>query len=472
MTAPARVSAGIRQLARSSAGFLTRLIGPGMREVLCPGPDESPVAMRPYRPETTAYPVWVVEPKDPAAAAYEYIHTFFDICPFSPSQRYLAVTRMPYADRQPVYGDEADVCVIDLESGILRRLYTTKGWALQLGAQAQWGADDRTLYTNDVIGGRAVGVRLDVTGTTPPLVLDGPAYHVSPDGRRAIGPALDLLNATQLGYGVPEPVGRERRLPPGASADEGLWCSDTGGRGSWLFVSLADFARHLGLDPADSSGTLYLFHSKLNADGSRIMQVIRRSYPKASGRKTDRWVVSLDAAQEMTAKRRDTAMATVVGADVLARRGHHPNWHPDGRRIVLNATPEDGAPMLFCQAAQDGSGLAPLSERIPGSGHPSIDSGSRYLLTDTYPFELQRFLAPYYAERGIALPAGEVPLRLVDLGAEEETTLCTVNTLGIDGPLRLDPHPAWSRDFKRICFNGAPEGRRRVMLAHLDRLAV
>ncbi|MEQ9607047.1 MAG: hypothetical protein RLN99_05210, partial [Kiloniellaceae bacterium] len=100
--------------------------------------------MRPYRRDTTACPVWVVEPKDPAAAAYEYIHTFFDICPFSPSQRYLAVTRMPYADRQPVYGDEADVCVIDLESGILRRLYTTKGWALQLGAQAQWGADDRS----------------------------------------------------------------------------------------------------------------------------------------------------------------------------------------------------------------------------------------------------------------------------------------------------------------------------------------
>lgn len=458
--------AGLRHFARSSAGLLARLIAPGVHEVCCPGPVESAVALRRYRPESAAFPVWTLEPLDAAAQTYQYIHTFFDICPFSPSQRYLAVTRMPYADRQPVYGDTADVCVIDLENGTLRRLYTTKGWALQLGAQAQWGADDRTLYTNDVIDGKAVAVRLDLTGETPPRALQGPAYHVAPDGRFAIGPALDLMNATQIGYGVPERPGHERRLPSGASADEGLWRTDCTDGGTRLLASLADFADHLGESAGDGGGTLYLFHSKVNAASDRIMQVLRRVYPEGSGRKTQRWVVTLEAGEDTAG----TRMATAVGSDILARRGHHPNWHPDGRQIIVNATPLPDGPMLFCRATAAGDDFAPLSETIPGSGHPSLDPTSRYLVTDTYPFELQRYLTPYFQQRGIGFPANEVPLRLVDLAAGAETAICTVNTLGIDGPLRLDPHPAWSRDFKRVCFNGAPDGRRRVMIADLDSL--
>ena len=36
--------------------------------------------------------------------------------------------------------------------------------------------------------------------------------------------------------------------------------------------------------------------------------------------------------------------------------------------------------------------------------------------------------------------------------------------------LRLDPHPAWSRDGLKSCFNGAPEGRRQVYIADLSPL--
>ena len=64
----------------------------------------------PYHSDTCTVPITKITPDD----GY-YVFTYFDVCPFSPSQRYLATTRLPFQNRLPVLGDTADVCVIDLE---------------------------------------------------------------------------------------------------------------------------------------------------------------------------------------------------------------------------------------------------------------------------------------------------------------------------------------------------------------------
>lgn len=61
------------------------------------------------------------------------------------------------------------------------------------------------------------------------------------------------------------------------------------------------------------------------------------------------------------------------------------------------------------------------------------------------------------------------PIRLINLSTQEEVYLCTVFT-DVDSDnetLRIDPHPVWSRDYKKVCFNGAPEGKRQVFIADL-----
>ena len=35
---------------------------------------------------------------------------------------------------------------------------------------------------------------------------------------------------------------------------------------------------------------------------------------------------------------------------------------------------------------------------------------------------------------------------------------------------KLDPHPVWSHNYKKVCFNGAPEGVRQVFIADLDKV--
>ena len=70
--------------------------------------------MDPYRPGAFAVPVRRVTPDDGF-----YLHTFYDICPWSPSQRYLACTRFPFQDREPKFGEEAQVCLVDMRDGTL-----------------------------------------------------------------------------------------------------------------------------------------------------------------------------------------------------------------------------------------------------------------------------------------------------------------------------------------------------------------
>ncbi len=62
------------------------------------------VEFRQYRAGKTLAPVTCVTPDNGF-----YIHTFYDVCPWSPSGRYVAVLRMPRQDRPPEWQDHADV---------------------------------------------------------------------------------------------------------------------------------------------------------------------------------------------------------------------------------------------------------------------------------------------------------------------------------------------------------------------------
>lgn len=77
-------------------------------------------------------PVTQVTPRDGF-----YAHTYYDVCPFSPSQLYLAVTCVPYQVRIPVQGVTADVCVIDLQEQTIETVYTNKSWGFQTGTNTR-----------------------------------------------------------------------------------------------------------------------------------------------------------------------------------------------------------------------------------------------------------------------------------------------------------------------------------------------
>jgi len=399
---------------------------------------------KPYRGGKTLAPVTQVTPDDGF-----YVHTYYDVCPFSPTQRFLAVTRLPYQNRIPVLGDTAEVCIVDLGEETIRRVYTTKSWGMQTGSMAQWGATDRHLYTNDVVGGKAVCVRIDLeTGET--TAYGGPMYHIAPDESSVIGFPLELLDITQRGYGVP-PKDPEMpaKLPPGASESEGLWKTDLTARETKLLVSVADVAAKVPEPPPETGGTYYFWHSKFNRQGTRIMQVLRCLLPGGFGGRNT---------MVFTFKQDGSDIRYAPGTPVWGAKGGHPNWHPDGVHLI-RVLRVDGETPRLCKFRYDAEDFTVMSEKILGGGHPSFEGQGRYIVTDEFHGSRPQM----------------VSIQLIDMQAEQVATLCSLPTLPrgeqLDyQPHRLDGHPVWSRDYRQVCFQAAPEGARRLYIADVSKL--
>lgn len=196
------------------------------------------------------------------------------------------------------------------------------------------------------------------------------------------------------------------------------------------------------------------------------MQVARCLVPGVKGRNSS--LFTLDLAEDRLFETLDREHWEAKGP---IGGGNHPNWHPDGEHIVMNLVPawEGDDKMRFCLLRYDGSERKILSRTLPGSGHPSVEPRTRYLVTDAYPHQ-----------EWVASENGEVPIRLIDLERDEERTVCRIFTdlagkAGLDSykvkeggsHFKLDPHPAWSRDYRKICFNGVPDGNRQVFIADL-----
>lgn len=449
-------------IAQTSAGLAALLVAPGQWRIQTPARKKRQYEFRPYRAGETLGPVMQVTPRDGF-----YVNTYYDVQPWSPSGRYIAVTRLPYQDQVTVLGDEAEACVIDLQEQTIETLYTTRSWGYQLGASLRWGESDRYLYTNDVVTSgepgertRTVCVRIDrQTGET--TAFGGPMYDIDPTRETAVGPRAELLNVTQYAYSTPARSKESiETLPPGAASGEGIWQSRPGSE-KQLLVSLEEAAGALPSRDYYDGGTLYFFHTKYNPQGERLLLVLRGIFPDSVDGKGGNNPVLLSSSRD------GGDLRVAVSRELWARGGHHPTWHPDGQRVLMNLTPPGEDTMRFCLIEPDGSNLEVLTEAFTGSGHPTVTPDTRHLLTDAYPFE------------PAATEDGEVPIRLIDLEEGEERTVCTIFTDVFSGredygsfrswgPGKLDAHPSWNRDYSKVCFNGAPDGRRQVFITDLS----
>lgn len=377
-------------------------------------------------------------------------HRFFDTSPISPSGRYLGVTRLRLEDRLPGPGDVAEVVMVDLETSETRVIAETRGWDTQLGAQVQWGASDEQLFFNDMDteAWRPFGVRLNpLTGESQEL--EGTVYMVSPDGRWAASPCLLRTAITQAGYGVLAPMARVP-LNEGASSEDGVYVTDTETGASRLLVSFEEIlnAAEPGLDADEyADGDFYGFHVKWNPQGTRIMLVLRFNPHDARKRRANVITMSADGSDLHVA---------IPAAEWTDKGGHHPNWCPDGEHVMMNLK-MDGETMRFVTARYDGSDYGAMSGTLVGSGHPSLHPDGRHIVTDAYPTE------------PVAFGDGTTPIRLCDLDSGGGLHLARIQVVppytGERQELRVDPHPAWDYDFRRVAFNACPDGTRRVYVA-------
>ena len=62
-------------------------------------------------------------------------------------------------------------------------------------------------------------------------------------------------------------------------------------------------------------------------------------------------------------------------------------------------------------------------------------------------------------------------LRLIDLTAQHERRVCDMPTIDKNKltnlVFRLDGHPVWSRDYKKVSLQAAPLGKRQLFIVDL-----
>lgn len=450
-------------LFKTSAGIGLMLLAPDVWAGHVESDTWTSFDFKPFRKGKYPVPVTQVTPEKGF-----YLHTFYDVCPWSPSGNFLAVTRLPYQGKKPQWGDTAEVCIIDLKQQKIKPVYKTKAWSFQLGANVQWGnRSDRYLYTNDIVNETPVCVRIDVQNGSVKAYA-GAKYDIAPDEKSVISPNLLNMNIHQYGYAVPDgPTGKPIPFTEADMQNEGLWKTDLVKNEKTLLVNMRRFfeASEDKETYADSIG--YLFHSKFNRQNTRILQVFRAQV-NDKGRNASLFSMNTDGSNltQCLSAEHWNQMARLGGS------GNHPNWHPDGERVIMNCVPTwlGFKDMLFCSFRFDGSDFKVLSEKHLGSGHPSVDVSGKYLLADAYP-----------KQSYIESADGEVAIRLLNLQNDSELQLCTIpNDVGggikqalpedrITGGShhKLDPHPVWSRDYTKICFNGAPAGQRQIFIADL-----
>ncbi|MDQ1913933.1 hypothetical protein RAC89_26380 [Paenibacillus sp. GD4] len=399
-------------------------------------------------------PVWCVTPKGGG------LHRFFDTSPVSPSGRYLAVLRMPDQPRLNLPGETAEIVVIDLHTAEETVVADTRGWEPQLGANLNWGADDASLYYNDVdtASWEPFVTRLNpLTGEK--RRYEGSIYRTSPDGRWILCANAAAMRRTQFGYGVVLP---DELVPRnfGFRADDGLYITDTESGNRRLLVSLAEVmekAQPLIDRDAYRHGELYGFHCKFNPQGDRLLFTMRWFHSEEAepwnqiSKRLAFWVVTL--------KPDGSELHVAVGPEQWVKGGHHINWFPDGEHLSMNLALDGDRKLKLVRVKYDGTGLGKITDAVPGSGHPTVHPDGRHILTDSYEKE------------PVAYGDGTVPLRWIDLATETEQTLVRIRVAHegakANNALRVDPHPAWAPDFRHIVFNGYVDGDRRVFIADL-----
>lgn len=402
-------------------------------------------------------PVWCVTPNEGRA-----MHRFFDTSPFSPSGRYLAALRLPYEDRWPSPGDEAQVVLVDLQTAEEMVVADTRGWEVQMGANINWGADDATLLFNDVDPKTWIPFCVKLNPLTgEKRRLDGTIYRVSPDGKKIISSCMRRMRRTQFGYGVWVPDGHVPRNI-GPRDDDGLYETDTATGECRLLVSLKTIVGHMRpqLDPAEIPETeFYGFHCKYNRRGTRLIWTLRwhRKQPEPSWNMISKGL-RFDV---FTMKPDGTDIHDAVPWPEWDKGGHHINWYPDGETLSMNL-PIDGREkgLFFVKARYDGSDYGKIVDEPRGSGHPTVHPDGKHILTDCYVGE------------GFGDPT--TPLRWIDLKEKTATEIVRIGTRppaqAKDGSLRLDPHPAWDLTDRFVAFNACPDGTRRVYVAGLTSL--
>jgi len=451
-------------------------------------------------------PVWRI-----TNGNYSTIHRFFDSSPFSPSGRYIGLTRFPSS-----FGswDSSKIVIVDLLTGDEKVLGSTRAWGSQLGAQVQWGSSDNAILYNVIIKQKEIevprGIILDIK-TNITRILECPVYHVSSNGLYALAPSMTEMHRTQLGYGIKlnnKNNSYDNNYVYNVDEDGVFHINIQTGK-CHLLVSMSKIAKLLGLG-LNGTTRLHGFHVKWSSDNELIMFIVRHFekipfdknsiFKKSKTSRVNHIVIMRSDGSNLRYLVSWSSMIKEWNG-IPINNGNHPTWVAGTHKITMNtkSANDNGDKLFWDLTIFDTDTLMSLpsghKEGLKGiklfersTGHPQLLPGGSAVLLDT--------LSKEYIWFGKSTK-GKSIIRLVDLNSTNEQTLVNIpvgssfqetefwnfrindpkyakklKSLGSHNKIlaswRCDAHPAFSRDYSWVALNSKlPNGNRQVLVMHI-----
>jgi hypothetical protein len=400
-----------------------------------------------------------------------YFFGYYDKCPWDSTHDRLLAHRASFCDRFPSVEDGVQIGYFDLAgSGAFVGLSQTTAWNWQQGAQLQWvqvEGREQILFNKRYDQG-IFACLMDVASRKETR-LDSSVYTVSRDG--SIGLSLNygrLFNLRQdYGLaGIPDPYAAED-----APVNDGIYRFDFPQGKPELILSIAQiqafetnpmgegcmhWINHLMFNP--SGGRFCFLHRFMRNDGIVHSRLMSANHDGTGLRLLFEGLVShydwLSDDQIFAWAGKRTILAggsgQKTGLRSAMRKCLKPIYYALGKpRILMQKIVGDSYYLIDDADAQ--SSVEVAKGILTSDGHCTVSPDRKWILTDGYTDSNNRL--PLYLwnlehERAVELGRYETPKHL-------------------DGPLRVDLHPRFSRDGTRVCIDSAMSGRRNMYVLDL-----
>lgn len=359
-------------------------------------------------------------------AGEHFFFGYYDNPAWDAREQHHLCQRVGFWDRLPTAEDIATLGMIRLEDNTFIPLAETDAWNFQQGAMLQWhpAAPGDEVIFNRFVDGRFAGVIKNVH-TGAERVLSQPVANVDPTGHHALGVNFSRMFDFRPGYGyanLADPFADVR-----APEDDGVYLIDLATGESRLLVSLAAIARRHPVETAERK--VMVNHLTFNTDGTRCI-LLARVFPDAAH---EWWATALITA-DLTGKLytlRDYGYAS------------HYHWRDPEHLLIYSDAGGPWELYLLKDGTQQAEAIDPTF--FTGDGHCSYSPDRKWLLYDSYPIDGYRYLYIYNLETRHGITLG---------GFYSDPQ--------IDGDIRCDLHPRWSRTGTAISFDSIHEGYRGV----------
>ncbi len=141
----------------------------------------------------------------------------------------------------------------------------------------------------------------------------------------------------------------------------------------------------------------------------------------------------------------------------------HPQWMPDGKRILNIKKPLDGSDnrWLVYVDTQSGQDTRVVDQPIEGAGHPVVSPDGKWIATDAYTADgAQCPIYLIHSDTGVVHEIARLCHRVKAQSGYDPTTI-----------LRANPHPVWSPEGNKLLVNCNHDGQRMQLLMLSDFLA-